>query len=174
MRRTATVLSSVLLVLVAQVATASEPAAVGVPLPAFVLERLDGGELSEADLAGRPALVVFFDTACPYCKRLAPGIERTWQRYGEQGLQVLAISFREEGNVQAWRAENEVSFEIAVNGDAVADAFGATSTPTWFFVDAEGTVRFRGTSSDPDDPVFDLVAADLLGIDPEDCDVALC
>lgn len=174
MRRAATGLFSVLLVLIAQAATASEPAAVGVPLPAFTLERLGGGEVSEADLAGHPALVVFFDTACPYCKRLAPGIERTWQRYGEQGLRVLAISFREQGNVQAWRTDNEVSFDIAIDGDAVAAAFGATSTPTWFFVDAEGVVRFRGTSADPDDPVFDLVAADLLGIDPEDCDVALC
>lgn len=174
MRRIGTMVLAAMLVLVAHGASASEPATVGVPLPAFSVDRLDGGELTDADLVGRPALLLFFATWCPYCKRLAPGIERTWQRYGDQGLQVVAISFREDGNVQAWREENGVSFEVAVNGDDAAAALGARGTPTWFFVDAEGVVRFRGTSSDPQDPVFDLVAADLLGIDPEDCDVALC
>jgi peroxiredoxin len=178
MRGLAMVLLTGLVVLVAQGATGAEreaaPGAVGMALPAFEVDRLDGGTLTGADLEGRPALLFFFATWCPYCKRLAPGIERTWQRYGERGLRVVAVSFREDGSVEAWRREQDVSFEIAVEGDAAAAALGVRGTPTWLFVDADGIVRFRGASSDPDDPVFDLIAADLLGIDAEDCATALC
>ena len=149
-------------------------ASVGAPLPAFSARLLGGGEVDDASLAGQPALLVFWRTGCPYCSRFMPGVERLWRRHGDRGLQVVGISFDDHGDVREARDQLGLSFALADGGEAAAGALGVRQVPTWFFVDADGVVRFRGTSSDPDDPVLELLAADLLGIDAEDCATALC
>jgi peroxiredoxin len=149
-------------------------AAVGGKLPGFSAPLLGGGEVSEESIAGGPALLVFWSTGCPYCNRFMPGVERVWRRYGDRGLQVVGITFDDHGDVREARDDLDLSFPLADQGDVAAGALGVRQVPTWFFVDADGVVRFRGTSSDPDDAVLELLAADLLGIDAEDCDTALC
>ncbi len=160
-----------LLALLAGAATAVEE---GEAAPAFALQRPDGTTVTLDDLEGQPALVLFWSSTCPWCRRLLPGIQRTHERYGEAGLRVLGIGIRDAGDPVAYAEELGLDFEFLVNGDAVAEAWGVQETPTWFVLDASGAVHYRSTDSDPEDPALDLVPAQLLGLDPYDCGTAIC
>src|SRR5260370_28416045 len=65
----------------------------GTPAPDFRLPRIDGGDLSLADLRGERVLLVFSDPDCGPCDELAPQLqERHLQR---PDLQALVVSRRD-------------------------------------------------------------------------------
>ena len=149
-------------------------AAGGVALPAFTVETLDAGTLESSQLVDRPLLLLLVAQDCAACDRLLPGIERTWQRYHASGLRVLAVTTGSAADAADWKREQGLSFDVATNVASARTALGASELPTWLLVDGQGMVRFRSTSADPLDPMLDLVSAELLGIDPEDCGTVLC
>src|SRR6266487_1129876 len=55
----------------------------GTPAPDFRLPRLDGGELSLAELRGRRVLLVFSDPHCGPCQVLAPQLEKFHREHAE-------------------------------------------------------------------------------------------
>ena len=72
----------------------------GAPAPVFRLPRVDGGELSLADLRGGRVLLVFSDPDCGPCDELAPRLQEIHLRRAD--LQVLVVSRRD---VEANRAK---------------------------------------------------------------------
>src|SRR5260370_662387 len=65
----------------------------GTPAPDFRLPRIDGGDLSLADLRGERVLLVFSDPDCGPCDELAPQLQaRHLQR---PDLQALVVSRRD-------------------------------------------------------------------------------
>ena len=64
-----------------------------VDAPAFTLDRLDaeGGRLSLADLRGKAVVVNFWASWCIPCRDEAPVLQKTYERYRDQGLVVLGV-----------------------------------------------------------------------------------
>jgi peroxiredoxin len=62
----------------------------------FELPTTAGGAVRLSDFLGRPVLIFFTTTWCPYCGAEAPYLEQEiWQRYRSRGLQVLSIQVKE-------------------------------------------------------------------------------
>ena len=78
--------------------------------------------MSLADYRGRPLVLHFWATWCPYCKKLQPGLDRLRQRHVEQDLMVLGISFREDEGAepQAVLQQRGLGFSTLVAGGKVA------------------------------------------------------
>ena len=69
---------------------------IGEPVPDFELPSTSGETVRLSDYRGRPVLIFFTTTWCPYCSAEAPFLEQEiWQRYREQGLQVISIQVKE-------------------------------------------------------------------------------
>lgn len=136
----------------AETAPAAEPA----PAPAFTLRDATGNEVSLADFEGRPLVLHFWATWCPYCKKLQPGLQRLSRDYEDTGLVLLGISFREDEGVQpqAVLERRGLSFKTLVNGDSVASKYKVRGTPTTFFIDRQGSIAALTSTSNPDDPVL--------------------
>ena len=126
----------------------------------------EGNRLTKSQqFAGKPLILHFWATWCPYCKKLQPGLEKLQQKYADDGVQMIAISFWEDEGAtpQAVLEERGLSFKTLVNGDKVAkELFGVQGTPTTFFIDAEGTVIAKTRISDPDDPRLEKVVRMLV------------
>jgi len=121
----------------------------------FELPTPSGGWVRLADLRGRPLLIFFTTTWCPYCGAEAPYLEQEiWQRYRDRGLQVISIQVKEGPKLARGFAEHYGwSFPVLVDEDGEVSARFAPVKEglapevaiinAHFVLDAEGSVVYR-------------------------------
>lgn len=117
----------------------------GAPAPALELPDPQGVERSLGDLAqGRPVIVLFWASWCPYCKALMPHLQSILDEHGTDRVEVVAVNLWEDGP-EDWRADFVASgydFQVLLGGDDLAKAWGVKGTPGLFLIDARGKVVF--------------------------------
>lgn len=114
----------------------------GTPAPPFTLPRVGGGEVSLADFAGRPVLVVFVQAGCGPCHAIAPELNAL-ARKGE--LQVVVVNNAEPDIAREWAEDVKAEFPVLVQEKwRVSKSFEVYATPFAFLVDAGGVVRSAG------------------------------
>lgn len=120
---------------------------VGEPVPDFAIQTFDSGNFSRSSLAGRPMMLVFWNTWCPECKDELPKINRLAQRAGPKGVAILAINTGLNDSEQKARAYwKKYGFVIPVGFDhsfEIGQAFRVRGVPTVFLVDSKGIVRYK-------------------------------
>lgn len=134
-------------------------------MPKWELKTESGKTIYSEDLLGKPLVLHFWATWCPYCKKLAPGLERLHNLYHDQGLQTYAISFDEDNGAhpQAVLKSRGVTFPTLIDGDYVArKLFHVQGTPTTFFINADGSVLVSTRSSNPKDPHLENAVKELF------------
>ncbi len=128
---------------------------IGEEVSDFELPTLDGGTGRLSDFRGRPVLIFFTATWCPYCGAEAPFLEQEiWQRYRDRGLQVICIDVKESAAVMgpfveryAWTFpvllddDGEVSMRFAPVKEGLPPEVAIINAH--FILDGEGVVRYR-------------------------------
>lgn len=119
-------------------------ATVGEPAPAFQLETLDGSQAALDDFSGKPVIINFWTTWCPECHDEAPALEAFHQAYGDQ-VTVLGVNMREPPAVAAPFVDRYgMSFPILMDRlERVSKLYRVTGVPETWFIDAQGTARWR-------------------------------
>lgn len=116
--------------------------------PDFLLETLDGGELRLSDLRGKGVVVNFWATWCPPCRKEIPQLVAAYERFRDQGLEIVAVNLQESDSIVRRYAEDfGMEFPIVIDRDGrVADKYRLIGLPTTYFIDRQGVVRsvFRG------------------------------
>jgi len=94
---------------------------------------------------GKPAVVVFWATWCPYCKAFMPYLKNIEADYAKQGVKVVVINAKEDGRGDPKAYVQGLGFSpIAVaNGDEIAKAYGVQYIPGLLIVDGKGKVAYR-------------------------------
>jgi len=116
------------------------------PAPDFTLTTLSGTSLSLADLRGKVVLLNFWATWCGPCRKEMPAIEALYQRYKDQGLEVLAISLDKLSTavVEAFVKEMGVTYRVALDPTwATARTYAVRAVPATFLIDRAGNVVLR-------------------------------
>jgi thiol-disulfide isomerase/thioredoxin len=111
--------------------------------PDFLLETLDGGTLRLSDLQGKAVLVNFWATWCQPCRSELPHLVAAYNRYRQEGLEIVAVNLQEdEDTIAGFVEEFGMQFPVVIDrsGD-VADKFRVIGIPTSFFIDRSGVVR---------------------------------
>lgn len=116
--------------------------------PLFSLPALQWPEhdlAGNSDLLGRPAVVMFFATWCPYCRAQTPVMVAAAQDPANADLQFLAIDVAEsQSAVEGYIAEMGIPYPVLL--DAASEAAGqyqVAGFPTTYFLDAQGRVVAR-------------------------------
>ena len=154
--------SSILLLLLWYIPNA---AAEGPPTaPAWQLTTQAGESISLSDYQGKPVILHFWATWCPYCKKLQPKLVELEEKYQQSGIKIVSISFNEDDDAlpQDEIASRGYNFITAVNGDEVAMRYGVKGTPTTFFINKDNQVVFKSTSSDISDPRLELAVKEIV------------
>ena len=122
--------------------------------PAFTLKDASGQQVSLADYVGKPVILHFWASWCPYCKTVQPGLEALAGKYASQNMVLLGINFREDKGVNPQQALDDrgLHFKTLVQGEEVSRAYGVRVTPTTFFINANGDLVGMTNASKPDDP----------------------
>ncbi|MBM7074472.1 TlpA family protein disulfide reductase [Shewanella sp. 202IG2-18] len=137
------------------------------PAPDFSLKDASGKTHTLKSYAGKPLIIQFWATWCPYCKKLQPGLNKIYHKFtdknGVHKVQVIGISFDEEKNAQPALVlkQRGIDFPTLLNGEQVAKAYGVQGTPTTFFIDKNGRLLGKTTTSNPEDKKLHLAARAL-------------
>ncbi|NQY65790.1 MAG: TlpA family protein disulfide reductase [Alteromonadaceae bacterium] len=132
--------------------------------PPWELLTQSGEDISLADYKGSPVILHFWATWCPYCKKLQPQLVALQKKYQAQGVQLVSISFNEDEGAlpQEEIYQRGYDFITAVNGDSVAQLYGVRGTPTTFFINRDGAVIFKSSSSDVNDVRLELAVRAII------------
>ncbi len=105
----------------------------------FRLTDLQGKTWELKNLRGKVVLVNFWATWCPPCRKEMPDLEALYQRFGSQGLVILAISDEEQGKVAPFIADYKISYPVLLDpGRKVNDLFQVDGLPKSLVYDREG------------------------------------
>lgn len=138
-------------------------------MPDWTLETENGGKVEAAEYAGKPLILHFWATWCPYCKKLQPGLDKIASKYKEQGLEVLGVSLLEKPGAkpQTELQDRGVNLKTVIKGEALAESFQVYGTPTTVFIAPDGRILGSTMDSEPDDPRWEQVAKALVNLPRE-------
>ena len=109
--------------------------------PAFTLDRLDrDGQLGVGDLKGKAIVVNFWASWCVPCRDEAPVLQKTYERYRDQGLVVLGVDvndFRQDA--RRFMKRYGLTYPVVYDGKgSTVGKWGVRGFPETFFVDRTG------------------------------------
>ena len=125
----------------------------GQPAPDFTLPDLDGNSVALSSFRGKTVVLEWFNPGCPFVKHgHAEGPLKDQAARHKDDVVWIAVNSGAPGKqghgVEANRkAAAEWTMDHAVLLDesgAVGRAYGASTTPHMFVIDAEGTIRYEG------------------------------
>ena len=119
----------------------------GDPAPTWTgIDLVDGRSVTFPELIqGKPAVLVFWATWCPYCKAFMPYAKGIQADYADRGVQIVTFNAKERGQGDPKAYVESLAFPmIAVaDADAIAEAYGVKFIPGLMVVDGGGTVAYR-------------------------------
>jgi peroxiredoxin len=121
---------------------------VGKTAPDFRLPKMDGSEISLADLHGRPTVLIFWTAWCPVCKEEAPVFNSLAEKYEPRGVRVLGINIQDSlARTQGGIKDFGIRYTVARDADAnVARRYNVKGTPTIILLDHKGVVQYFGNA----------------------------
>ena len=111
--------------------------------PAFSAPTLDGGFLSDADVAGQPTVMWFWAPWCGVCQKEAPQVAEAARELDGEAVVVGVGGFGEAGAMREFVAERGLEGIPHLEDPAgrVWGAFGVVGQPTTVFMDAAGNLE---------------------------------
>ena len=114
-----------------------------VEAPDFTVENADGEEVKLSDYVGKPIVLNFWASWCSPCKSEMPEFNAAWEEL-EGEVQFLMVNMTDGSretleSAQAYLEETGISTSAYFDTSySAAIAYGVTSLPTTYFIDAQG------------------------------------
>jgi len=125
-----------------------------------LIELLDGGRFAPSHWQDRAAVLVFFATHCPFCRRHNQHIEKLHRASQGLRLQVLGAALdREPAPVRSYLAKARYSFPVTMQGPSLRALFSARQLmPLTVTLDRQGAVRAVVPGEMFEEDVLELLA----------------
>ena len=146
-----------------------EGLAPGQPAPDFTLPGVENGDVSLHDFAGHELLLVFTQSGCGPCHRIAPELNRLQEN---EQHQILVVNNGEHNETQAWADEVQAAFPIVSQNEwEISKKYQVFATPYAFVIDEQGMIAAKGMASTPQyiHYIFDA-AKKRKSVDPKTSD----
>jgi thiol-disulfide isomerase/thioredoxin len=124
---------------------------IGMSLPPMSAEGWlnSDGPVNAESLRGNVALVEFWSTDCPTCVREMPKLAALRERFREQGLKVVGLTFETGGDVDRVKrfvADEKIDWPIGYGAGFAFEAMGIELRPTYVLYDRAGRGVWGGHS----------------------------
>lgn len=113
------------------------------PAPVFILQDLEGNQVSLEDYRGSVVLLNFWATWCTTCRAEMPTFESGFTSLQDDGFVILAVNYDEpKGMVADYVEELGLTFPVLLDpGAETIAAYRVRGFPTSFIIDREGVIR---------------------------------
>ncbi|MCM3588048.1 redoxin domain-containing protein [Mesobacillus maritimus] len=114
--------------------------------PNFSLVDLEGNEVQLSDYRGKKLLVNFWATWCPPCKDEMPYMQEMYEKYQDDGFEILAVNStiteKSKEDVAKFISDYELTFTIPMDEkNRVSSDYEIMAYPTSYFIDSDGVIR---------------------------------
>ena len=135
------------------------------PMPAFLVNDLDGNPVSTAAWKGKVVFINFWATWCPPCRAEIPILIDLENRYKDR-LQIVGVSVDDgdPADVKQFAKEAGINYPIVMADRAIVKEYGGVpALPTLFVVNPEGNVvqKHEGLFSNE---LYEAEVRSLLGL----------
>jgi peroxiredoxin len=127
---------------------------IGDQAPDFTLVDLNGEEHRLSDYKGQGVFLNFWGTWCKPCAKEMPAMDRQYETYKEQGVQILAVNIAQSDfEVQRFASQYGLDFPIVIDKTkSVMEAYNIDPLPTTLLINPEGEIEqiVRGEMTEQD------------------------
>jgi peroxiredoxin len=113
--------------------------------PNVTLLDLSNQKVDIASLRGKVVVLNFWYVACEPCQLEMPELERAYITYQAQGFEVVGVNVTDDAQtISNFLTQLGVTYPVLRDqGERAALAYKLTDTPTSFFLDRQGVIRYR-------------------------------
>lgn len=111
--------------------------------PDFALTDLNGEQHQLSEYKGQGVFVNFWGTWCKPCEKEFPLMEKQYQVYKDQGVEILAVNIAQSDyEVRQFAEQRNLKFPIVIDKDkSVMEAYNIRPLPTTLLVNQEGKIE---------------------------------
>ena len=112
------------------------------PAPRFSSMTPEGKKMGIDDLKGKFVVLNFWATWCPPCRLEMPSMEKLYQEFKGEGLEVVAINFMEsEKPIKSFLKENGFTFPVLLDKKGeIARKYGVHGLPVTYLIARNGNL----------------------------------
>ena len=120
----------------------SEVLQVGDKAPDFTLTDLNGQSQQLSDYRGQGVFVNFWGTWCKPCEKEFPLMEKQYQNFKDQGVQILAVNIAQSDyEVKQYAEQKNLTFPIVIDKNkSVMEAYNIRPLPTTMLINPDGDI----------------------------------
>lgn len=123
------------------------------PARAFSISTPDGATIASSSLRGRVAVLSFWATWCPPCRRELPELEKLYRQYrGNANVVFWAVDSLKNGDTVAkardYLAKQGYTLPVAFDREKCSEALGVEALPSLLLIDKSGRIRLVHTGYD--------------------------
>jgi peroxiredoxin len=135
---------------------------IGQPAPALTGKQLDSQPFDLSTERGKVVIVHYWATWCPQCRLEMPALQRAYQQYHDQGLDIIGVNEDQSRDRKSVRkAMQAFTFPCMMAVDVKSSGFGANGTiPDTYVIDSTGIVRAMFVNAVPQ--LTDKLVADAV------------
>jgi thiol-disulfide isomerase/thioredoxin len=138
--------------------------AIGSTAPDFELESLGGETVRLSDFRGQPLILNIGATWCPDCRKAAPILQATHEKYPD--LVILDVDIQEgKATIQSYVDDLGLTYTFLLDSDGkVAEQYLVWAIPTVLFIDTDGVIQAKIIEAVTPEKVVELLP--LIGVQP--------
>lgn len=127
--------------------------AVGTKFPEFTAKDANGKTLSLADYKSNVVLIDFWATWCPPCRAELPNVLKTYQKYHDQGFDIIGVSLdNSRQKLQSFVKEKGMTWRQCFDGRGwqgrLVTKFGLDEIPSTFLLNGQGIIVAKNLRGD--------------------------
>ena len=123
------------------------------------IKLLDDAVITARSLAGKPVVIYFWASWCPYCAKQSPYIEALYRRTRTTDLRMVAVSVdKTAADARNYLAQKGYTFPVTMDAEIIERALGARRVlPRTYVINRSGMLAFSAFGEMFEEDVLELV-----------------